>query len=150
MSTSPSQRYFPIRKTLKIYTSPFIFLLKQKKLKSHLPDTYLFFIKLTRYPGAANSNSTPDRVVPSQLNCVKIVCWLPGPRDSSTRAFSEPTPAPSMCGESSVNFQMRRFVSGSHCALGLLCTVLKPPSIGTETCTFSNDIAVPIARLLYL
>lgn len=38
-----------------------------------LPDTNRRLTSDTRYPGPINSNSTPDSVVPSQLNCADIV-----------------------------------------------------------------------------
>lgn len=58
----------------------------------YLPETYLFLTNDSLYPAPTSWNSTPDSVVPSQLNWAAMVPWLPGPLDSSKRARSEPTP----------------------------------------------------------
>ena len=54
--------------------------LLQLKYSMFLPETNLFFARDNRYPGRPpNSKSTPDNVVPSQLNCAAIVPCDPGP-----------------------------------------------------------------------
>ena len=46
------------------------------------PETNLRLTSETLQPAPASSNSTPLRVVPSQLNCAAMVPWHPGPEDS--------------------------------------------------------------------
>ena len=51
-------------------------------LNLKIPDTNRLLTKETRYPEPTSSNSTPLRVVPSQLNCAAIVPCDPGPSDN--------------------------------------------------------------------
>ena len=53
-----------------------------------LPDTNLLFTRETLYPMPTSSNSTPDRVVPSQLNWAAMVPWDPGPSDNWNLALT--------------------------------------------------------------
>lgn len=64
-----------------------------------------------RYPAPTNSNSIPDNVVPSQLNCAFNVAGFDGPLPTSKRARSVSTPLLSECCEISVKFHTRRFDS---------------------------------------
>lgn len=68
------------------------------------PETNLRLTSDNLYPDPSNSNSIPDKVVPSQLNCVLIVAGVLGPFEISILALNDPTPLFSECCESSVNF----------------------------------------------
>lgn len=94
---------------------------------TYSPETNLRLTSDNLYPDPTRSNSTPDRVVPSQLNCVSIVPWELGPLFTSKRAQREPTPWFSLCWDSSVNFHIAWLLSASlqyspsHLVLHSIC-----------------------------
>lgn len=120
----------------------------------------------------------PDRVVPSQLNCVESIDGVDGPLAISKRARSVSIPALSECCEMSVKFQVNLFESPIlkrkyfdlmknycrvnkiffillsdityHVECGFDCTFFTPPSTGTVIDTFSRGDAEAIEWLLYL
>ena len=66
-------------------------------LEMYLPETNLFLVSESLYPVLISSKSTPDKVVPSQLNCAAIIPAFPGPFDNWNRPLRDPTPPPSEC-----------------------------------------------------
>ena len=57
-----------------------------------IPEANLFLLRESLYPGPWSSMSTPDRVLPSFINCTAIVEGFEGPLDSSNLALSDPAP----------------------------------------------------------
>ena len=123
-----------------------------------LPDTNLLFTNDTLYPAPLSSNSTPERVVPSQLNWAAMVPWDPGPSESWNRALEhaisqivfsiplnnliEPTPELALVELMSGNFHIALFDSGTHVPLGSLIIDETPPSTGTAKETFCRAVGL--------
>lgn len=61
-------------------------------MRRPLPVANLFLLRDSRYPGPSSSRSTPDRVLPSLMNCTARVVGLDGPSDSSNLALRDPAP----------------------------------------------------------
>lgn len=131
-----------------------------------VPETNRRFTNESRYPGPTNSNSMPDNVVPSQLNCVVSIAGFDGPFATSNRARNVSIPLLSECCEISVKFHTSRFDSPSlgktfffflnstknfknhvtyHAECGLDCTFFTPPSTGTLIETFNKGEGDAIA-----
>lgn len=90
----------------------------------YAPETKRLLTKDNRYPPPCSSNSMPESVVPSQLNCAASVAGVEGPSFSSSRARSVPTPPSCEFCDMSVKFQTKRFDSPNlnhkHCKLNWL------------------------------
>lgn len=129
-----------------------------------IPETNLLFTKDNRYPVPTSSNSMPDNVVPSQLNCVLSMAGFDGPLATSSRARNVSIPLLSECWEISVKFHTNRLDSPSlrrmfvsilfmfclmigtyHAECGFDCTFLTPPSTGTFIDTFKRGDGDAIA-----
>lgn len=61
-------------------------------LAYHIPVANLFLLRESLYPVPCSSMSTPDRVLPSFINCTARVEGLDGPSDSSNLALRVPAP----------------------------------------------------------
>lgn len=57
-----------------------------------LPVANLFLLRESLYPLPSSSMSTPDRVLPSLINCTARVEGFEGPFDSSNLALRDPAP----------------------------------------------------------
>lgn len=58
-----------------------------------IPVANLFLLRESLYPVPSSSMSTPDRVLPSFINCTARVEGVDGPSDSSNLALRHPEPA---------------------------------------------------------
>lgn len=84
--------YFPTNQILHCFMFKHIEFFVENK-----PETNRRLTRDNLYPDPSNSNSIPDSVVPSQLNCVLIVAGVLGPFVISILALRDPTPLFSEC-----------------------------------------------------
>jgi len=64
----------------------------------YVPVANLFLLRESLYPVPCSSMSTPDRVLPSLINCTARVEGFEGPFDSSNFALRDPAPGPNTNG----------------------------------------------------
>lgn len=84
----------------------------RKGLFVHLLAAIVFLIIVTRYPRLSSSNSKPDSVASSQLNCTNTGAGADGPSTMSNFARSEPRPFSDVLCDKLSNFQLACLIVG--------------------------------------